>query len=492
MPRLPLIQPSSVTLMIKPVGALCNLDCEYCYYLPTKDVYAGREHRMRLDTLESVFAGFLPHAGDEVTVTWQGGEPTLAGLAFFEQAVAFQAKHARPGQRIANALQTNATLIDDRWAKFLRTHRFLVGVSVDGPAHLHDRYRLTNTGAGSHDAVMRGLKTLQQHGVEYNILCVLSAANVDKPDEVLGYLLNLGSRWLQFIPEVVFEPDPQRPDENRLAEHCPDPRAYGTFMARVFDLWFERYRQRVSVRLFDAVLQRLVTGRMPFCILDGSCHGQVTIEHNGDVFGCDHFVERRWQLAQIGQPDWQNDIDLEGKQEVGLTIHGTGYRPNTAHAGRDIGCADDVNARYTTNDNGGQTLDTGWFGRADAERLSAFAARKQKLAAQCEACEWLACCYGGCPEHRPRGGETPEPSVLCEGYIRFYEHAMERLAWLAGYLRRGQPPPPVERNVGAGAARDSAVGRAAPVKKGKKTSRNAPCPCGSGLKFKNCCGRVAG
>lgn len=485
MPRLPVIQPSQVTLMIKPVGALCNLDCAYCYYLPTKEVYAGREHRMGLDTLESVFAGFLPAAGDEVTIVWQGGEPTLAGLAFFEKAVEFQKKYARPGQRIANALQTNATLIDDAWAGFLGAKKFLVGVSVDGPPHLHDRYRLTNAGAGSHDAVMAGLRRLQQHGVEYNILCVLNEANVDKPDEVLGYLLNLGSRWLQFIPEIVFEPGEKRP-----AEHCPDPLAYGEFMAHVFDLWFERYRQRVSVRLFDAVLQRLVLGRMPLCILDGSCHGQVTVEHNGDVYGCDHFVERRWQLGQIGEPDWHNRIATDGSQHTGLTIHGTGYRPNAEHGGRDIACVEDVTTRYTATA-AATAVDTEWFRRADAERLAAFAARKQELADQCRSCEWLAYCYGGCPEHRPHGGETPEPSALCEGYIHFYGHAMERLRWLAGYLRRGQQPPPVSWNVGAGAARDSAVGRRSTRNKRGKTGRNAPCRCGSGLKYKNCCGRAA-
>jgi uncharacterized protein len=172
MAELPVLQPSSVTLMIKPVGALCNLDCEYCYYLPTKSVYDGREHRMRLDVLESVYAGYLPRAADEVTLCWQGGEPTLAGLDFFRQAMEFQNKHKRPGQTIWNALQTNGTLLNDEWCRLFRENQFLVGISIDGPAQFHDHYRRTNSGGPSHEKVMQGLKLLQKHDVEYNILCV--------------------------------------------------------------------------------------------------------------------------------------------------------------------------------------------------------------------------------------------------------------------------------------------------------------------------------
>lgn len=493
MPQLPVIKPSSVTLMIKPVGALCNLDCHYCYYLPTKDVYDGVEHKMRLDVLEAVFAGYLPRAADEVTICWQGGEPTLAGRRFFEKALEYQDRHKRPGQRVWNALQTNGTLLDDDWCAMMRKHQFLVGISIDGPAHFHDHYRVTNKGEGSHAAVMRGLRLLQKHDVEYNILCVLNNANIDHPDEVLSHLLKLGSRWLQFIPEIVFEKDPKT-GENVLAEHCPEPIRYGRFMKRVFDLWFERYRQRVSVRMFDAVLSKLAMGQMPLCILDGGCSGQMTIEHNGDVYGCDHFVERRWQLGKIGDAAWRNPVHADGTENVGLTIHGTGYRPNSEHAGRDITDAADVASRY---DAGGaavaevaaEALDTEWFSRADTQRLTAFSVRKQgNLPEKCQTCDYRPFCHGGCPEHRPHGGDRIEASVLCEGYIHFYSQCLERLEWLAGYLRRGQQPPPVDRNVAAGAATDSQIGKRTPVPAGAKVGRNDPCPCGSGLKYKQCCG----
>ena len=502
---LTVIQPSRVTVMIKPVGALCNLDCTYCYYLPTKTIFGGREHRMTLRTLESIYASILPRFADDVTIAWQGGEPTLAGLPFFRKALEFQKQYARPGQRIHHALQTNGTLLDDDWCVFLRENQFLIGLSVDGPAHLHDHYRLSNAGRGTHGDVMRGLRLLQKHAVDYNILCVLNDFNVNHPDDILQFLLNLGSRWLQFIPAIEWEKDPQHPDRNVLAPYSPRPEGYGRFLCRVFDQWFERYRKRVSVRIFDAVLNKLVLGQMPFCILDGSCHNQLTIEHDGAVFGCDHFVERRWQLAQIGDAGWANDLSLDGDARVGLTIHGDGYQPNAALPGRDIHATDDVASRYDKIDETG--VDPAWFDRADNPRLANFAQRKQRLPDSCVQCQWKPYCHGGCPKHRSQGGEIPEPTILCESYKMFYNHAMPRLEWLAGYLRAGQQPPDPPAGPGRPAApdRDATPARrpqrelvgasASPAGAGSGGAgtagpgRNDLCPCGSGLKYKRCHGR---
>ncbi len=501
---LPVIQPSRVTVMIKPVGALCNLDCTYCYYLPTKTVFGGREHRMSLRTLEGVFAGVLPRFGDDVTIAWQGGEPTLAGLPFFRKALEFQEQYRKPGQRIHHALQTNGTLLDDEWCVFLREHQFLIGLSVDGPAHLHDHYRLTNRGGGSHAQVLRGLRLLQKHAVDYNILCVLNNLNVHHPDEVLAFLLNLGSRWVQFIPAIEWVKSPTGDGSNQLAPYSPDPEAYGRFLCRTFDLWFDRYRKRLSVRDFDAVLNRLVVGQMPYCILDGACHNQLTIEHDGAVFGCDHFVERRWQLAQIGDPAWRNPISLDGASEsVGLTVHGTGYAPNASHPGRDIDTTADLDARYdfraAPSDDLG--LDRDWFDRVDESRLGEFAARKRNLPQACNQCSWLAFCYGGCPKHRSSGGEKPEPTTLCVSYKMFYGHAMPRLRWLADYLRAGRMPPDPEPARGGKPAAKAGRMAMAGVPTGVTPlqgsgqgpgpgGRNDPCPCGSGLKYKRCHGRT--
>ncbi|MBI1336305.1 MAG: anaerobic sulfatase maturase [Phycisphaera sp.] len=446
MTALPVLSPSQVTLMIKPVGALCNLDCTYCYYLPTKTVYDGHEHKMSLATLESVFAGFLPGAADEVTFAWQGGEPTLAGLDFFKKAIEFQEKYKRPSQKISNALQTNGTLLDDDWCAFLHKHEFLIGLSMDGGKAFHNYYRKTNSGGGSYDQVMRGLKYLRKHKVEHNVLCVLNNHNVKHPRQLWDFMLNVGVKWLQFIPCIEWEKDPET-GQNKLAPYSPDPHDYGKFLCEVFDIWFARYRGDISVRIFDAVLNKLVLNMMPFCILNGSCHGQMTIEHNGDVYGCDHFVERRWQLSKIGDETFRNPIHLDGSQEAGLTIHGSGYRKNAELEGRDIQAAQDLDERYKPKSRS-TTLDPDWLKRSEGQRLGAFAKRKQDLPQKCFDCQWKPFCHGGCPKHRAHGGDVPEPTVLCESYIMFYNHAMLRMQWLAEYLRMGvQPPPPGEEPV---------------------------------------------
>lgn len=423
--------------MIKPVGALCNLDCTYCYYLPTREgVFDGRQHRMSLRTLEDIFAGGLPQAADHVTVTWQGGEPTLAGLDFFRQAMAFQEKYRRANQRVSNALQTNGTLLDDAWGKFLKEHDFLVGLSVDGPRKFHDHYRVTHKGEASMSQVHRGLRVLQKHGVEFNVLCVLNDRNVHEPDAVLDYLMSLGTDYLQFIPAVEWVREEGQ--EPRLAEFCPDPEAYGRFMCRVFDLWFEKYCYKLSVRLFDSVLNKLVLGRMTDCVLDKSCHSQLTVEHDGSVFGCDHFVDDRWRLGRIG---------AEAASDGGCC--GSGGGGASASATLTVkGAAVDGAVDAHPNEPGAvaevaesQEADGRWMGRLDGGRLNEFAARKTDLPAKCEACQWKKYCYGGCPKHRAHNGDLAEPTVLCAAYMMFYEHAMPRLEWMAGYVKRNMLPP---------------------------------------------------
>lgn len=425
-------EPAEVSLMIKPVGALCNLRCAYCYYLPTLARFGGRTRRMSEATLKRTFADTLPRFANQVTIAWQGGEPTLAGIRFFEKALELQRRYARPGQQVNNALQTNGTRLTPEWCRFLRREKFLVGLSLDGPDRFHDHYRVDARGEGSSGTVHHGLELLSRHAVEFNVLCVLNDRNVEHPDELLGYFLNRGVRWLQFIPAIEWGAGPET-GEPRPAPYSPSGGAYGRFLCRLFDLWFERHRTNVSVRLFDAVLQKIVMGAMPFCILAGSCHSQMTVEHDGSVFGCDHFVEPRWKLGHVDGP--------------------------------------------------------GWFERLDRTRLRAFAARKQRLPEQCRACRWRELCYGGCPKHRPHRGEAPEPSRLCAGYRMYYAHAIERLEWLAGYLRRGeQPPPPapVSDKTGRGGRRQMPQRT---VQARGRVPRNVPCPCGSGLKFKRCHGK---
>ncbi len=426
------------TVMIKPVGPACNLNCHYCYYLPVQDeLYAGRARRMSLDTLEAIFAGLLPRFGPEVTIAWQGGEPTMAGLPFFEKALEFQRKHARPGQRIANALQTNATLLDRDWCRFFRDNAFLVGASLDGPPRLHDHYRKDTRGRASSEAVLRGLNLLKRHHVQYNVLCVLNDVNVKHPEEVLGYLLNRGARWVQFIPAIEWREHDGQP---RLARFSPSPHAYGRFLCRLFDAWFDKHRHSISVRLFDTVLNKLLLNTTPLCILAESCHHQITIEHDGSVFGCDHYVQHRWQLAHVTDAGWTNTIRtptpvLSESASEGPDLGENHPQPTVPLTRNELPISGSTRATRAT------PVDESWCGRIDTDRLATFAARKQHLPDACHSCDWLAFCHGGCPKHRPHRGDLPEPTVLCKGYRMFFAHAMERMQWLANRIRQGVEKP---------------------------------------------------
>jgi uncharacterized protein len=390
--------------MVKPVGASCNLRCDYCYYLPVAEGYAAPAKRMPLEVFEDLVAGFLPRAAERVTISWQGGEPTLAGLSWFESAMQIIQRHARRCQVIEHALQTNGTLLNDRWGKFLQEHRVLVGLSLDGRQSDHDRHRSDRRGGDSYLRVMEGLQTLRRYRVEHNILTVLNRDNVEHPDAVWKHLMSLGVNWVQFIPAVEWRAD-EATGEPRLAEFSPPAEAFGRFLCRVFDRWFEHHRHDVSVRLFDVVLSALVHGRATECTLSPSCAGQLTIEHDGAVYGCDHFVEPQWRLGSITRP-------------TPLTIEG--------HAPPERG-TDPASAE--------------WWPTLDGERFEAFGRRKLDLGDDCRQCEHLKLCYGGCPKHRPQRGDVPGASVLCAGYRRFFDHALPRLRWVADYVRRGQTPP---------------------------------------------------
>jgi serine-type anaerobic sulfatase-maturating enzyme len=403
---------AGASLMIKPVGAACNLDCAYCYYLEVQDnVYGGHAQRMSLETLETTLREYIASAPDTATICWQGGEPTLAGLAFFEKAVEIQKSSQRPGQRIVHALQTNGTILDDDWCRFFKREKFLVGISIDGGPPLHDTYRVDAAGHKTHAKVMRGLKLLRKHGVEHNILCVLHRENVKHPRHLFEYLVGLGEKWLQFIPAIEWVTD-EATGGPSLAPFSPRPDDYGRFLCETFDLWFDKYRDKVSVRDIDTALQSLVSGEASLCIYSGSCHRQLTIEANGDVFGCDHFVEPRWRIGHINR---QGNGSCGSPSTVPLTIAAT---PNPDDAPKGA-----------------------WPTRVDYDTLSTFADRKLSVPQTCLDCEYLRLCHGGCPKDRPHRGDVPAASILCEGYKMFFSHAMLRMQWLAEYLRHGTQPP---------------------------------------------------
>ena len=270
---------------------------------------------------------------------------------------------------------------------------------------------------------------------------------------------------MQFIPAIEWVEDEQ--GEPQLAPFSPDPENYGKFLCEVFDLWFDKHRDRISVRHFDTVLGRMVQGVAPLCILGEQCHSQLTVEHNGDLFGCDHFVERRWQLGHIGPPE-AVDVTVEGDA---LTPPSPGRGPGEGQATgeQDRVHGDLPSPQPSPGGRGSQhpALDVDWLDQSDSNRLGEFACRKQHLPQMCLDCQWKELCHGGCPKHRPHRGDVPEPTILCASYKRFNEHAIMRLEWLANYLRSGmQPPPP-----GPGPERDKPLRYAkasAPRSKTKK------------------------
>ncbi len=359
------------SLLVKPVSSNCNLRCEYCFYRRVGRMYRGRR-RMDARVLEAMVGQLLRPGFSPAAFSWQGGEPTLAGLDFFRQVVATQSRLGSPGQVVANSLQTNGLLIDDEWGEFLAQYRFLVGLSLDGPKELHDPYRKRGSGRGSFDDAMRAVAVLRRHGVDFNILSVLTPLTVGKAEELYRFFVGEGLRFLQFIPCVERDP------AGGAASFTVDAEAYGHFLCELFDVWLADGR-RVSIRLFDAILERLVTGTSPLCILGERCDSYLVVEHSGDVYPCDFFVTRRWHLGNVLKDDL-TDVFLSGKR-------------------------------------------------------SAFASMKAMLAPQCRECKWRELCLGGCLKDRQFVGDPKRvASYLCPAYKRFFSHAADQFRTMAAEL----------------------------------------------------------
>lgn len=407
--------PQPFSLLIKPASADCNLRCAYCFYLDHGSFYPDtRRHRMSDEVLAEVIRRYLATPQPTYQFGWQGGEPTLLGVEFFRRAVEYQQRFGAPGASVANGLQTNGTLITDALAALLAEYRFLTGVSLDGPRHLHDRYRLTADGRGSHADVLAGIRRLEEHHAEFNILTLVSAANVAEPAEVYHYLCEHGWLYHQYIPCV--EPDAER----HLLPFSISAEAWGEFLCRLFDAWYAGDTRRVSIRLFDSVLALLVDGVRNICPFGTDCCQYFVIEYNGDVYPCDFFVERPWRLGNVSNDGWEQ------------LLQSPVYR--------------------------------------------AFGAQKACRQATCEACPWLWICQGDCLKHRlcVSGGDPRQLSRLCAGWRLFYEHTMPRFRELAAAVT---------------AERHRAAASRAALPPGHTPGRNDPCPCGSGRKYKRCCGQ---
>jgi uncharacterized protein len=431
--------PPAFHLMAKPTGAVCNLDCSYCFFLSKEMLYPGSRFRMAEDLLEAYLRQLIEsHAqAPVVTIAWQGGEPTLMGIDFFRRSIELAERHLLPGQRAAYTMQTNGTLIDEEWAAFFEEHGFLIGISIDGPRAMHDAYRVNKGGKGSYDQVMRGLGLLRAHGVEYNTLTTLHAANADHGRDVYRFLRDeCGSRFHQYIPiiERVAEAAQDgtvpwtswrdRPLYVQEGEHVTGrsltARQYGRFLIDVFEEWVRRDVASVYVQMFDVALANWAEEPPSLCIHSETCGLALALEHTGDLYSCDHFVEPRHRLGNIRMTHMLELISSPQQQQFGL-------------------------------------------------------AKRETLPRYCLDCDVRFACHGGCPKDRFLSAPDGEPGLnyLCAGYKDFFHHVDRPMRFMADRLAAGEAPSDVMRLYAAEDAR---------------RGRNDPCTCGSGRKWKQCHG----
>lgn len=412
------------TLLVKPASADCNLRCEYCFYLEKCRLYPdSRQHRMSDAVLEQMIKTYMATPQPVYSIGWQGGEPTLMGTEFFRKVVRLQQQYGRPGARVGNGLQTNATLITDEMAALFGEYHVLVGCSVDGPPDIHDRYRRDAGGKPSHANVVQGIERLEQHHVEYNILVLVSQSNVKRAREVYRYLVEAGYLFHQYIPCVEFD------DEGNLLPFAITGTEWGEFLCELFDEWYATGTTTVSIRHVDSILTKMVDGVNNVCVMGDNCCQYFVVEHNGDIYPCDFFVEESLKIGNVMDTPWEEALNSPVYREFG--------------------------------------------------------AQKAQWNAACETCEWLGLCGGDCLKHRVYAGNPPQTlGWLCAGWKQFLPYARERFETLAARVRRQRL-----REQQRMRRRQKMAPAPAPTSRPHTVGRNDLCPCGSGRKFKKCCGR---
>jgi uncharacterized protein len=378
------------TLLIKPSGSDCNLDCKYCFYkdrppispatcgqgLPPAQVRGlnGRQ-RMSTEVLEKLVSDYMQLRLPVSVFIWQGGEPTLMGIDFFNKAIGLQKKYGAPGQEVGNCLQTNAILLDEKWCQFLHDNNFLVGISIDGPKQMHDYYRLDHANSSTFEKVIRAVEMCKQYKVEFNTLTLLNDKNIEHPDEIFDFFIKLGVEYLQFIPCVELDPA-----TCGVSDFSIKPRQYGDFLCRLFDRWYEYGPWNLRIRQFDSILSYCLRHKHTICTFDKQCSQYVVVEHNGDVFCCDFFVEPDWWLGNILQTPLE-ELTMSTKKRN-------------------------------------------------------FARAKQNLSNKCLLCRHLAICRGGCLKDRAVFGRDKfnSESYFCQSYQQFFDYTMARFMQIAAEI----------------------------------------------------------
>jgi len=368
--------------MLKPVGPKCNLACKYCYYTPHESAYtSGHSFRMEERVLELAIRSVISLSpGPLVPFTWHGGEPALAGIPFFEKALALERAYLPQGWEAVNNLQTNGTLLDDAWCDFLASERFDVGISVDGNKYLHDENRLDHAGNGTYKKVAAAVRRLQSHGIQPDLLCTVTSSIAAKPLAAYQSLKSFGALWLQFIPIVRFD------ETGRLTPDSVSGQAYGAFLCRIFDEWATRDIGKLDVQIFAEMSLASLGMEPSVCQYSPTCGRAIVIEHDGEVYSCDHFADSAHSLGNL------QNMALE----------------------------DMLNGPMQTS-----------FGEAKASLLSD----------ECLSCEYLSLCRGGCPKDR-LGWEKGEKAqyVLCDGVKAFLGHARSLLGPILQSRLQGKAP----------------------------------------------------
>ncbi len=376
-------------VMAKPTGAICNLDCAYCFFLSKESLYPESNFRMSDDVLKNYIKQYVQsQPGNEVMITWQGGEPTLMGIEFFEKATQYANQFKRPHQRVSFSIQTNGVLLDDDWGTFLNRNGYLVGISVDGPEHLHDIYRRDKGGKPTFRRVIAGLDALKRNRVEYNILCTVNAANGNHPLDVYHFFRDeLKAEYIQFIPIVERQNETGFQEGDQVTERSVRPEQWGKFLTTIFDEWVKRDVGKAFIPTFESALANWYGIPAGICVFNETCGSALALEHNGDLYACDHYVEPNYLLGNIAETPMAELLMNEQQQNFGQ-------------------------------------------------------AKKDTLPQYCLDCDVRFACHGECPKNRFT--QTPDGedglNYLCEGYKAFLTHIDAPMKFMTKELRAQRSP----------------------------------------------------
>ena len=436
--------PRSFHVMTKPIGPLCNLGCKYCFYLEKEKLFPDAEnYRMSDEVLETYIRKYIQSQNTpEIQFAWQGGEPTLMGLDFFRKVTALQ-RRAVGGRPVHNSFQTNGTNLDDEWCAFFAREKFLVGLSLDGPEPIHNRYRTDKGGAGSFERVFQALERLKKHRVEFNTLTCVTRQSPDEALEIYRFLKEQGVKFMQFIPiveragdraahaiglDLAVPPDlHSAKNPEAMMPWSVSPGGFGRFLCTIFDEWIRQDVGRIFVNLFDVALSAWCGQEPGLCTFSRRCGQAVAMEHDGGVYACDHYVYPSHYLGNIMEKSLEEMI----------------YSREQLRFGRE---------------------------------------KEEALPRMCRACDFLFACNGECPKHRFHTTPEGEPGLnyLCAGYKTFFKHIDPKMKEMAALVQKGRPAADIMNSEPASAAASPSAGN---------PGRNDRCPCGSGKKYKKCCGK---